>query len=277
MAQPAFSEDLLLPLEKGRKSRQSASREGDTKEFSADDDINDWLLWVKIKRDEFTGEHVDDLRAKQPGSFEKMSLRLGSRTFRTFEAPDLAKIPQKDYLKPYVIIDNGSSSEVVAEASMFAYRMLLNLSLRFKDTGQYSESIKVFQRTVGSIDLEMDARAISPDAMLPRPVVSFIYTVPYAGHIETLVWSGKAQGHLYYVAKIVRKKFGKGIFVKFDWLAPGRAPTNHKYPVPRLQIGSPADLKGTSPRPKRKQWNGSRRSQRGRIRNASNGRFAANP
>ena len=246
-------------------------------EFDPNDCMRLMVATVRAERDKFTARHLFDLRHKQVGSFEKMVFSMGSRAFKNWKLADLQKIPVNKQFDPYTITDVAGSSQEVAAAAIRVARMLDLYTDAFKDTGQYKNSLAIFVREVGGRDIEVSVNDLKEvGETFERLVVSFIYMAPYAGHLETIQRSGKVQGTLYFMKGAITRGF-PGIFAKFDWLAPRRAPTNHNYPIPRLQIASPENLKGSSKKPKRKQWWGKRKTRRGRIRNASNGQFATNP
>jgi hypothetical protein len=256
---------------------QSKRNPDGTYKLESDDVVNEFYHIMRVERDYWTRLHLFDLRTNQPGTFVDMTFRLGSRSFRNWQPKDLDKIAPKDVMKAYQVIDNAASESNVAEASIRAYKMLKLHTDTFVDTGYYQKSIAIFIRTVGGQDIEIQPSELRAENIPERSVVSFLYLAPYAGHLETIQRNGKVQGTLFFMSKVIRKLYGRQLHTKFDWLSPGRAPTQHIYPVPRLQIGAPGDLKGASKTPKRKKWTGSRRSQRGRIRDATSGRFAAGP
>lgn len=212
-------------------------------------DISDLLDVIKEERNRLTVGALKVLQKEQPGTFDNfMSLRVGSRTFKDFQPIDLKKIDRA--FQNYSVID--LSGGAVAEASIVAYRNVIQLAERHRVTGRYAQSLSIFVRPVGGIDREISVSKLIRQDIPERPVVSIISDVPYAAKLESLTHHGRRQGFLFYVSKIVKREFGKAIDIKFDYFSSARLSKGSKKSLPRLQISNPGDLRGRSRKPKSK-------------------------
>jgi hypothetical protein len=214
--------------------------------FRVNGDISDLLAVIKRERNIFTVEEIRILRKEQTGSFDDMTLRSGSRSFRDFELPDLKKI-DKAYTN-YSIFDIATG--VVAEAGLEAYRIVERLAQKHILTGQHHDSIGTFVRGIGGVDREVLPESLNSDSLPARPVVTVIADVPYANKLETMLHHGAYQGFLFHASKVIRKKYGKAIQVKYDYFSSTRLGRGYQGgSLPRIQISNPGDIKGRSDKP----------------------------